>query len=47
LNFSGERQHNFAFADRSIKPISQSISLVFFQRLSICAGGEVVDATQY
>jgi prepilin-type N-terminal cleavage/methylation domain-containing protein/prepilin-type processing-associated H-X9-DG protein len=34
---------NFAFADGSVRAISRTISIVNFQRLSTCAGGEVVD----
>jgi len=34
---------NFAFADGSVRSISQNINIVNFQRLSTRAGGEVVD----
>jgi prepilin-type N-terminal cleavage/methylation domain-containing protein/prepilin-type processing-associated H-X9-DG protein len=38
---------NFTFADGSVKPISNSINLIMFQRLATRGGGEVVDASQY
>ncbi len=38
---------NFAFADGSVKFLSQSTSLTVLQQLSTRNGGEVIDATQY
>jgi prepilin-type N-terminal cleavage/methylation domain-containing protein/prepilin-type processing-associated H-X9-DG protein len=40
---SGGVISNFAFADGSVRTISQSISIITYQRLSTRSGGEVVD----
>jgi prepilin-type N-terminal cleavage/methylation domain-containing protein/prepilin-type processing-associated H-X9-DG protein len=42
---SGGSIANFAFADGSVRSLSQDISIVNFQRLSTRAGGEVVNET--
>jgi prepilin-type N-terminal cleavage/methylation domain-containing protein/prepilin-type processing-associated H-X9-DG protein len=44
---SGGLLANFAFADGSVKPISNSINLIVFQRLATRGGGEVVDPSTY
>jgi len=36
----------FAFGDGSVRPISKSISIVLYQRLSTRAGGEIVDQSE-
>jgi len=38
---------NFTFADGSVKPLSKSISIVIFQRLSVRDSGKVKDASAY
>jgi prepilin-type N-terminal cleavage/methylation domain-containing protein/prepilin-type processing-associated H-X9-DG protein len=51
LNQFGSQHYNgsmaiFAFADGSVRPIAQTISIVLFQRLSTRAGGEAVDQSE-
>jgi prepilin-type N-terminal cleavage/methylation domain-containing protein len=51
LNQFGSQHYNgaiaiFAFADGSTRPISKSISIVLYQRLSTRAGGEIVDQSE-